>query len=76
MEVRNASMLASDGKALVVEMDRARTFGAIEGLEGPDVVVEAAVDAGADAAMTPLRLKDIIHGGRPAADTLTESAVA
>ncbi len=49
--MRNASVLASDGKALVVEMVRARTFGAIEGPEGPDVVVEAAVDAGADAVM-------------------------
>ena len=50
--MRNASMLASDGKALVVAMDHARTFGAIEGLEGPDAVIEAAVDAGADAVMT------------------------
>ncbi len=74
--MRNASVLASDGKALVVEMVRARTFGAIEGPEGPDVVVEAAVDAGADAAMTPLRFKVFINGGRTAADTLTESAVA
>src|SRR5215218_728307 len=33
-------------------MDHARTFGAIEGLESPDAVIEAAVDAGADAVMT------------------------
>ncbi len=52
MEARNASMLASDGKALVVAMDHARAYGAIEGLEGPDAVIEAAVDAGADAVMT------------------------
>ncbi len=52
VEVLNVPMLASDGKALVVAMDHARTFGAIEGLEGPDAVIEAAVDAGADAVMT------------------------
>src|SRR5215210_1622799 len=45
-------MLASDGRALVVAMDHARTFGAIEGLESPDAVIEAAVDARADAVMT------------------------
>jgi class I fructose-bisphosphate aldolase len=50
--VRSAPVLASDGKALVVAMDHARTFGAIEGLESPDAVIEAAVDAGADAVMT------------------------
>src|SRR5918997_3692760 len=33
-------------------MDHARTFGAIEGLESPDAVIEAAVDAGADTVMT------------------------
>jgi DhnA family fructose-bisphosphate aldolase class Ia len=50
--MRNVSVLASDGKALIVAMDHARTFGAIEGLESPDAVIEAAVDAGADAVMT------------------------
>jgi class I fructose-bisphosphate aldolase len=52
VDVRNVPVLASDGKALVVAMDHARTFGAIEGLESPDTVIEAAVDAGADAVMT------------------------
>src|ERR687893_2601463 len=33
-------------------MDHARTFGVVEGLESPDAVIEAAVDAGADAVMT------------------------
>jgi fructose-bisphosphate aldolase, class I len=50
--VRNAPVLASDGKALVVAMDHARAFGAIEGLESPDAVIEAAIDADADAVMT------------------------
>jgi hypothetical protein len=50
--VVNVPVLASDGKALVVAMDHARTFGAIEGLEDPGAVIEAAVDGGADAVMT------------------------
>jgi fructose-bisphosphate aldolase, class I len=50
--VRNVPVLASDGKALVVAMDHARTFGAVEGLEDPGIVIDAAVDAGADAVMT------------------------
>jgi fructose-bisphosphate aldolase, class I len=50
--MRNLPVLASDGKALVVAMDHARTFGAIEGLESPDAVIEAAIDADADAVMT------------------------
>jgi class I fructose-bisphosphate aldolase len=45
-------VLASDGKALVVAMDHARTFGAVEGLEDPGAVIDAAVDTGADAVMT------------------------
>src|SRR3712207_4728458 len=49
---RNTPVLASNGKALVVAMDHARTFGAVEGLEDPGTVIEAAVDAGADAVMT------------------------
>jgi DhnA family fructose-bisphosphate aldolase class Ia len=52
VEVRNASILASDGKALVVAMVHARAYGAIEGLKGPDAAIEAAVDAGADAVIT------------------------
>ena len=50
--MRSVPALASDGKALVVAMDHARTFGTIEGLKSPDAVIEAAVDAGADAVMT------------------------
>ena len=50
--VRNGPILASDGKALVVAMDHARTFGAIEGLEDPGSVLDAAIEAGADAVMT------------------------
>ena len=49
---RNVPVLASDGKALVVAMDHARTFGAVEGLEDPGAVIDAAVEAGADAVMT------------------------
>jgi fructose-bisphosphate aldolase, class I len=52
VKVRSVPALASDGKALVVAMDHARTFGTIEGLKSPDAVIEAAVDAGADAVMT------------------------
>ena len=50
--VENVPVLASDGKALVVAMDHARTHGAIEGLEDPGAVIEAAVEGGADAVMT------------------------
>jgi class I fructose-bisphosphate aldolase len=50
--VANVPVLASDGKALIVAMDHARTHGAIEGLEDPGTVIEAAVDGGADAVMT------------------------
>ena len=46
------SILAADGKALIVAMDHARTYGAIEGLEEPGAVIEAAVEGGADAVMT------------------------
>ena len=48
----NVPILASDGRALIVAMDHARTLGAIEGLEDPGAVIEAAVDGGADAVMT------------------------
>ena len=50
--VESVPVLASDGRALIVAMDHARTFGAIEGLEDPGAVIEAAVDGGADAVMT------------------------
>ena len=50
--MRNVPILASDGRALIVAMDHARTHGAIEGLEDPGAVIEAAVDGGADAVMT------------------------
>jgi class I fructose-bisphosphate aldolase len=50
--VGNEPILASDGRALIVAMDHARTYGAIEGLEDPGAVIEAAVEGGADAVMT------------------------
>ena len=46
------SLLASDGKAIVVAMDHARAHGVIEGLEDPGQVIDDAVAAGADAVMT------------------------
>ena len=49
-----APVLASDGKAVVVAMDHARAYGAIEGLESPGAVIDAAVEAEADAVMTTL----------------------
>ena len=48
------SILAADGKALVVAMDHARTHGVIPGLEDPGAVIDAAVEGGADAVMTTL----------------------
>lgn len=45
-------LLASDGKALMVAMDHARTFGAVPGLENPGAVIEMAAEAGADSVMT------------------------
>jgi fructose-bisphosphate aldolase, class I len=50
--VENVPILASDGRALILAMDHARTYGAIEGLEDPGAVIEAAVEGGADAVMT------------------------
>ena len=47
-----APILAADGKALIVAMDHARAYGAIEGLEDPGAVIEASVEGGADAVMT------------------------
>lgn len=46
------SVLASDGRALVIAMDHARTHGVIEGLEDPGKVIDTVVAAGADAVMT------------------------
>src|ERR687897_551887 len=48
VKVRNAPILASDGRALIVAMDHARTHGAIGGLEDPGAVIEASVNGGAD----------------------------
>ena len=45
-------ILANDGRALVVAMDHAQTHGQIDGLEDPGRVIDAVVDAGADAVMT------------------------
>jgi fructose-bisphosphate aldolase, class I len=47
-----APILAADGKALIVAMDHARAYGAIEGLEDPGAVIEASIEGGADAVMT------------------------
>lgn len=46
------SLLASDGRALIVAMDHARTHGHIAGLEDPGKVIDAVIDAGADGIMT------------------------
>ena len=50
--VERVPILASDGKALIVAMDHARTHGVIEGLDDPVAVIEASVEGGADAVMT------------------------
>lgn len=46
------TILGSDGRALIVAMDHARTHGMISGLEGPGAAIDAVVEAGADAVMT------------------------
>lgn len=46
------SILASDGRALIVAMDHARTHGTIAGLEDPGKVIDTVVAAGADGIMT------------------------
>lgn len=46
------TVLASDGRALIVAMDHARTHGVIEGLEDPGDVIDAVAEAGADGVMT------------------------
>src|SRR5215208_5919954 len=51
MVMGRAPIIAADGKALIVAIDHARAYGAIEGLEDPGAVIEAAVEGGADAVM-------------------------
>lgn len=48
------SVLARDGRALIVAMDHARTHGVIQGLENPGAVIETVIEAGADGIMTTL----------------------
>ncbi len=63
------SILGPDGKGLILAMDHARTHGMIEGLEDPGVVIDAAVEAGADAIMTTFgvvkRFRDRLIGRIP-----------
>lgn len=42
------SVLASDGRALIVAMDHARTHGVIEGSRDPGTVLDTVIGAGAD----------------------------
>jgi len=46
------SLLAANGRALIVAMDHARTHGHVSGLEDPGKVIDAVIDAGADGIMT------------------------
>lgn len=46
------SVLAADGRALIVAMDHARTHGVIDGLEDPGQVIETMIEAGVDGIMT------------------------
>jgi DhnA family fructose-bisphosphate aldolase class Ia len=46
------TVLAADGRALIVAMDHARTHGVIEGLEDPGAVIDTVAEAGADGVMT------------------------
>src|SRR5215212_6143747 len=61
VKVRNVPILASDGRTLIVAMDHARTHGAIYGLEDPGAVIEASLDAGADAVMTTFGVAKRYH---------------
>jgi DhnA family fructose-bisphosphate aldolase class Ia len=46
------TLLAADGRALIVAMDHAQTHGVIAGLEDPGRVIDTVVAAGADGVMT------------------------
>ncbi|MEA3335751.1 MAG: fructose-bisphosphate aldolase [Chloroflexota bacterium] len=46
------SILTSEGRAVVIAMDHARTHGYIEGLEDPGSLIDEVIEAGADAIMT------------------------
>lgn len=46
------TLLAKDGRALIVAMDHGRTHGVIEGLEDPARVIEDVISGGADGIMT------------------------
>ena len=61
VKVRNVPILAADGRTLIVAMDHARTHGAIDGLEDPGAVIEASLDAGADAVMTTFGVAKHYH---------------
>jgi DhnA family fructose-bisphosphate aldolase class Ia len=62
IEMGRSPLLAADGKALIVAMDHARAYGAIEGLEDPGAVIEASVEGGADAVMTTFGVAKRYHG--------------
>lgn len=63
------SILAKDNKALVLAMDHAATLGPVRGLEDPGLVIEAAIEGGADAIMTTFgvvkRYRDQLIGRIP-----------
>lgn len=63
------SILADDGRALIVAMDHGRTHGVIEGLADPGRVIEMAVAGGADGVMTTFgivkRYRDQLIGRIP-----------
>ncbi len=46
------TVLAADGRALIVAMDHARTHGHVAGLEDPGRIIDAVIEAGADGIMT------------------------
>ncbi len=63
------SVLASDGRALIVAMDHARTHGVIEGLQDPGAVLDTVIEAGADGIMTTYgimkKYRNVIAGRVP-----------
>lgn len=65
------SVLAADGRALIVAMDHARTHGVIEGLEDPGKVINAVIEGGADGIMTTYgvmkKYRNLIAGRVPVA---------